>query len=453
VGHLFGMYETMDIKVSHFNTIVYSIKNYFRPNMIKSTIVDLLHSVEIFKNIPADLIAKLSDSLQTISYKSGTPIINKGEEGDSMFIILNGQVKIHDDEHVVATMESGNYFGEFSLLDSAPRSMSVTAVNDVTTVSVQRELFFKILQNQPDVSQKIISTLTKRLRKQNESLINQFKTRESELTRLVKERTLELQLMNEEISIKNKEITDNVNYARRIQSAILPDIGIIQQTFSQSFILYLPKDIVSGDFFSFYKKENYAIIITADCTGHGITGAFLSIIGSSLLNQIINDRNIIDPGKILDHLHEDMIEVLNQRNNESTDGMDVAVCKIDFEKNSLSFAGANRPLWLIRNNEIIILSPDKFPVGGLQIFHNSTFNESEITFLQNDTFYIFTDGYADQFGGTDGKKLMTKKFKEILLSIQSMDMPAQKNYLIEYFQKWKESNDQVDDVLVIGIRL
>jgi serine phosphatase RsbU (regulator of sigma subunit) len=133
--------------------------------------------------------------------------------------------------------------------------------------------------------------------------------------------------------------------------------------------------------------------------------------------------------------------------------MDVAVCKIDFEKNSLSFAGANRPLWLIRNNEIIILSPDKFPVGGLQIFHNSTFNESEITFLQNDTFYIFTDGYADQFGGTHGKKLMTKKFKEILLSIQSMDMPAQKNYLIEYFQKWKKSNDQVDDVLVIGIRL
>ncbi len=370
-----------------------------------------------------------------------------------MYIILSGQVKIHDDEHIVATMESGNYFGEFSLLDAAPRSMSVSAIDDVTVVSIQRDVFFKILQNQPDVSQKIISTLTRRLRKQNESLINQFKTRESELTRLVKERTSELQLRNEEITIKNKEITDNVNYARRIQSAILPDINFIQQTLLQSFFLYLPKDIVSGDFFSFYKKENCTITIAADCTGHGITGAFLSIIGSSLFNQIINDRNITEPGKILDLLHEEMIGVLNQRSNESTDGMDVAICKIDFEKNILSFAGANRPLWFLRNNELTVLAPDKFPVGGLQILHDSNYKTTEISFQKNDTVYIFTDGYADQFGGMEGKKLMTKKFKDLLLSIQQMDLNSQKNYLIDYFEKWKGSNEQVDDVLVIGIRL
>jgi len=421
--------------------------------MIQDSIADLLQKVEIFKNIPPDFLNILSASLEAVSYKEGTQIIHKGEEGDSMFIILKGMVKIHDDEHVVATMEAGNYFGEFSLLDAAPRSMSVTAIRDVTTIAIKRDMFFNLLQNQPDVSQKIISTLTIRLRNQNESLINQFKTRESELTRLVDERTRELQIRNEEITIKNKEITDNVNYAKRIQAAILPDMKFVQNTFSQSFVLYLPKDIVSGDFYSFYKKDPCGIVIAADCTGHGITGAFLSVIGSSLLNQIINDKKITDPGKILDHLHEEMVAVLNQRSNESTDGMDVSVCMVDTEKNILSYAGANRPLWLIRSGELIILSPEKFPVGGLQILHHSNYKTQQ-TFLQkNDTFYIFTDGYADQFGGEFGKKLMTKNFKELLLSIQHLDMAVQKNFLADHFQKWKNKNEQVDDVLVIGIRV
>ncbi len=412
----------------------------------------MLHKVEIFKNIPADFLNILSKSLFAADYKKDTPIIHKGEEGDSMYIILKGKVKIHDDEHVVATMEAGNYFGEFSLLDAAPRSMSVTAIEDVTAVAIKREVFFNLLQNQTDVSKKIISTLTRRLRQQNESLINQFKTRESELTRLVDERTRELQVKNEEITIKNREITDNVNYARRIQAAILPDEKFIRESFPESFVLYLPKDIVSGDFFSFFKTESGAIIIAADCTGHGITGAFLSIIGSSILNQVINDKKITDPGKILDHLHEEMIAVLNQRSNESTDGMDVSVCHVDFHKSILSFAGANRPLWLLRNGELNVFPPDKFPVGGLQILHNSSFTTSQIPVETGDTFYIFTDGYADQFGGDSGKKLMTKKFKELLISIQHLSMSQQKDHLSDYFQKWKNSNEQVDDVLVIGIR-
>jgi serine phosphatase RsbU (regulator of sigma subunit) len=349
-------------------------------------------------------------------------------------------------------LEDGNFFGEFSLLDEAPRSMSVTALTPVMVLSISRKLFYGLLQNQPELAQKIISTLTKRLRKQNESIINQLKTREAELSKLVDERTKELKISNEEISIKNKEITDNVNYAKNIQSAILPGIKIIQQRLPDSFVLYLPKDIVSGDFYSFFSLEKVSIILAADCTGHGVTGAFLSLVGNSLLNQLINEKKITDPGNILDQLHLEFISRLNQRNNESTDGMDIAICSIDTKGDHLYFSGANRPMWLIRNGELLVYNPNKFPIGGIQIAHDSSFTTYHIPLLKGDAVYIFTDGFADQFGGENGKKLMTKFFKEILISIQHLSMNEQREHLKDFFEKWKGKNEQVDDVLVIGIK-
>lgn len=421
--------------------------------MTSGSIFELLQRVEIFIGIPEDLLQQFAGRLNLTAFPSGTQIIHKGEQGDSMFVIASGKVKIHDGEHIVAVTEAGNFFGEFSLLDAAPRSMSVSAIDDITVLTVSRELFYDLLQSQPEVAKKIISTLTKRLRRQNESIINQLRTREEELTRLVDERTKELKIKNEEITIKNREITDNVNYAKRIQTAILPDLNKIYETFRESFVLYLPKDIVSGDFFSFFRKDNSAIIIAADCTGHGVTGAFLSVVGNSLLTQIINEKKITDPGKILDCLHEEMINTLNQRNSESTDGMDVSIGSLNFDTKILKYAGANRPLWIIRDHEIIIYPANKFPIGGLQISHEEDFTSHEIQLFENDTFYLFSDGYADQFGGEYGKKLMTKKFKEILLSIQSLNMVDQKDNLRELFEDWKGNHEQVDDVLVIGVRV
>ncbi len=421
--------------------------------MQSTAIFELLKQVEIFNGIPEDLLNQLAGRLHTLSFQAGTAVINKGDEGNSMFIISKGKVKIHDGEHVVAIMEAGNFFGEFSLLDAAPRSMSVTAVEDIGILTIGRELFYELLQSQPEVAKKIISTLTSRLRKQNDSIIRQLKTREEELTRLVDERTLQLKLRNEEITLKNREITDNVNYAKRIQTAILPDEKKIYQSLRNSFVLYLPKDIVSGDFYSFFPIEEGPIILAADCTGHGVTGAFLSVVGNSLITQIINEKKITDPGTILDQLNEAMIHTLNQRNSDSTDGMDIAICSFDLEKDILRYAGANRPLWLIRNNELLIHSPDKFPVGGLQILHEDNFKSHEIKLQKNDSIYIFTDGYADQFGGEKGKKLMTKKLKELLLSIHHQSMSDQKIYLKDFFEKWKGRNEQVDDVLIIGISI
>ena len=283
------------------------------------------------------------------------------------------------------------------------------------------------------------------MREQNASIINQFKTREEELTRLVAERTAELQT-------KNKEITDNVNYARRIQSAVLPDKDLIKQAFEDCFVLYLPKDIVSGDFYAFSQKENLAIIAAGDCTGHGVTGAFLSLIGSFLINQIINQQNITQPSAILDELNLEIIDALKQKEGELNDGMDISVCAYDSIKNQLQFAGANRALWLIRNNELIAYDANKFPVGGLQDYHDEKFKQHTIQLEKNDSVYIFTDGYADQFGGENGKKLMTKKLKEVLASIQQLSMDEQQTHLKFYFENWKGAHEQVDDVLMIGMR-
>ena len=417
------------------------------------TITDLLKRVEIFVGIPADILNEFATHLEVTLFSTGTSIIKKGEEGNAMFVIAGGKVKIHDGEHVVATMDTGNFFGELSLLDTAPRSMSVTAIDDIKILSISRELFYNLLQSRPEVTKKIISTLTSRLRRQNENIINQLRTREAELTRLVDERTKELVIKNAEITVKNREITDNVNYAKRIQAAILPDLSTVYKSLPKSFVLYQPKDIVSGDFYSFFSGNNSCIMVAADCTGHGVTGAFLSVVGNSLLKQIINERKIEDPGKILDSLNDEIINTLNQRNSDSTDGMDVSICFIDINNRKLKFAGANRPLWLVRKNELIIYTPNKYPVGGLKIVHEENFKTYEIELRENDSLYIFSDGYADQFGGDDGKKLMTKKFKEILLSIQHLNMFDQKVHLIDVFEKWKGKNEQVDDVLVIGIRV
>jgi serine phosphatase RsbU (regulator of sigma subunit) len=300
--------------------------------------------------------------------------------------------------------------------------------------------------------QSIEKLSTENLEKEKEKKLI-LESQNTELERKVNERTYEVMRQKVEIEVKNKAITDNLIYAQRIQSAILPDIKLIYKALEQSFIIYLPKDIVSGDFYAFAEKNEKVLIIAGDCTGHGVSGAFMSMIGSSLLNQIIGERKIEEPSLILNELNSSVIEALKQSENESHDGMDVSICSFDLKKYKLSYAGANRPLWLIRDGRLQVFSPDKFPIGGLQVAKERTFTNYNIDLQKNDTLYIFTDGYTDQFGGEFGKKLMTAKFKEMLISIQHLDMREQEAYLKDYFEKWKGGNEQVDDVLVIGIRV
>jgi serine phosphatase RsbU (regulator of sigma subunit) len=331
--------------------------------------------------------------------------------------------------------------------------MSVSTVEPTVLGSINRNDFYDVLKKFPEMTKDIIAVLNRRLRNQNNVLISEYRTREEQLTELVKIRTAEVMQQKEVIAEKNKEMTDSLNYAKRLQAAILPKKEVMKKTFEQSFILYMPKDIVSGYFYSFEQTDDKTIVAAADCTGHGVAGAIMSMIGSSLLKQIIIEKRISNPAEILFQLNLGVIEALKQSENNSHDGMDVAICAFDFEKMQLTFAGANRPLWLLRNRNIEVFISDKFPIGGLQIEHIEPFNNHVIALHKNDTIYIFSDGYADQFGGEFGKKLMTKKLKEVIISIQNKTMAEQEKYLQEYIVDWMREVEQTDDILIVGIRV
>jgi serine phosphatase RsbU (regulator of sigma subunit)/tetratricopeptide (TPR) repeat protein len=265
-----------------------------------------------------------------------------------------------------------------------------------------------------------------------------------------------LRLTNKQKQIieeKNHEITDSINYAQRIQLAILPPQEDISIHLSNYFILFKPKDIVSGDFYWFSKTENKILIAAADCTGHGVPGAFMSTIGSEKLNDaVINSEDV---SVILQNVNIKMKKALRQSAKEDStrDGMDIALCSFNNEMNLLEYAGANRPLWIIKNgkNEIEETKATKTAIGGLTK-NDQIFTKHQTQLQKGDTVYISTDGFADQFSQQD-KKLMTKKFKEILISIQDKSMEEQKLHLNNFIENWKGNLEQTDDILVIGLRI
>ncbi len=269
----------------------------------------------------------------------------------------------------------------------------------------------------------------------------------------VAQRTAEVISQKEVIEIKNKEILDSITYAKRIQEAILPPEKFVKSLLAESFVLYIPKDIVAGDFYWIETVHDKILVAAADCTGHGVSGALMSMLGVSLLNQIVNEKGTTQPAEILNKLHTAVITALKQSQNDTHDGMDIALCSFDFKNKEVTFAGANRPLWILRNNERIVIAPDKMPIGGLQIENRQPYASNTIAVQKNDFVYLFTDGYADQFGGEHNKKLMTKNFNEMLISIEDKTMDEQKSFLKSYFDTWKGSNEQVDDVLVLGIKV
>jgi PAS domain S-box-containing protein len=252
---------------------------------------------------------------------------------------------------------------------------------------------------------------------------------------------------------KNKDITDSISYARKIQHAILPSEALIKSRIPNSFVLYMTKDIVSGDFYWFTHFEDCCIIAAVDCTGHGVPGAFMSLIGYNLLNRIVNEEKITDPKNILMELNNGVLGVLHKNESESKDGMDIAICKINHKQSTLEYAGAMRPLWILNTQkELIEIKADKIPIGTKQKDRNEpiSYTTHAINTNKGDTFYIFTDGYADQFGGSKDKKYSTKKFKELLLNNSKFDLATQEKAIKQEHADWKGENEQVDDILIIG---
>jgi ligand-binding sensor domain-containing protein/serine phosphatase RsbU (regulator of sigma subunit) len=273
----------------------------------------------------------------------------------------------------------------------------------------------------------------------------------------VTERTLELKGANEQLSVAFQDIKDSIQYAKKIQEAILPLESKIKLALPDSFILFKPRDIVSGDFYWFASVEKdgnpFHIIAVADCTGHGVPGAFMSMIGNTILNEIVTTKGFIEPSTILNQLHQGIRISLKQKENESRDGMDIVLCTIDPSAKRVKYAGANRPIWIIRNdNSLEEIKATKSAIGGLTD-EFQTFESHELQLNKGERIYLFSDGFADQFGGGQGKKLMTKKFKEILLSLKDVFIQDQKSYLNNFIEDWKKGHEQVDDILVVGIKL
>jgi ligand-binding sensor domain-containing protein/serine phosphatase RsbU (regulator of sigma subunit) len=270
----------------------------------------------------------------------------------------------------------------------------------------------------------------------------------------VEERTVELKGANDQLSVAFKDIKDSINYAQRIQQAILPLSAEIRKELPDHFIYFKPRDVVSGDFYWFNKKNDKVFIAACDCTGHGVPGAFMSIIGNSLLNEISHESTVSDPAEILNLLRDKIILALKQRSGEqeTKDGMDMILCCIDKQNKKLSFAGANNPLYIIRNGELIEFKGNKQPIGvyGDEL---KPFTSQEFDLQKGDQIYLFSDGYPDQFGGPRGKKFLYTRFKELLLAVSPRSMEQQYTDLDRAFWDWKKDNDQVDDVLVIGIRV
>ena len=254
---------------------------------------------------------------------------------------------------------------------------------------------------------------------------------------------------------QNKDITDSIRYAERIQSAILPPEKMWFSLLPESFVFYKPKDILSGDFYWIEEKGDLIFVAAADCTGHGVPGALISIVNYNLLNKAVLEKDLNDPADILNYVNNQLIVALHQTYQESSvkDGMDISLCVINKKTLELKYAGANNPLYLIMNKELTQLNADKFPVGAFIEEKIQTFGSQTVQLRNGDLIYLFSDGYADQFGGDNGKKFKYKQFKEILSQNQDQPMKEQLQILSNTLQNWQGKLEQVDDVLVIGIRV
>ena len=284
--------------------------------------------------------------------------------------------------------------------------------------------------------------------------------RERILEEKVRERTEEMVRQKDEVERQSKKVvelyknvTDSIRYAKRLQESILPLDQRIRELLPGSFVLYRPKDIVSGDFYWVEPIDGKTVFAAVDCTGHGVPGAFMSLVGHNGLNQVVKERGLTKPSEVLDQLNRIAFETLHKdRDQYVRDGMDMALCTFHPEELVLEFAGANCPLYVVRGEEVLQFAPNKMPIGGFAL-EDKAFTGHTVQLQKGDAAYVFSDGYADQFGGPRGKKFFYRQFRELLVRITPETPERKKALLIEAFNDWKGTQEQVDDILVMGMQV
>ncbi len=497
--------------------------------------VAILKALSIFSETEDSVLKAIAHHLTAITVPDGERVFMKGDTGRSMYIIVNGSVKVHDGHHIFTILGNEEVFGEFSLIDSQIRSASVTALEKTELLCLEQDVFFDIMAKNVDVTRGVLKSIVKRLYDKDQ-LEEQLAVRNTEILQQKEEieaqrdeieaQRNEIETQRDEvirqrdqISYQQKEITSSIRYASRIQTAVLTPDDKINKLLPEYFILFRPRDIVSGDFYWVKEKDNKILVAVADCTGHGVPGAFMSMLGVAFLNEIGNTSSFIHPDKILNQLRQHIILALNQtgKQGEANDGMDIALALIDFDNMELQFAGANNPVWIVRNlrdaqrenpvieefkniadNKITVIQdnnkhqnkhdsqtftlthttaitlhesqpdyvlleikPDRMPIS-ISVRKEKDFSNNVVKIVKGDAIYLFSDGFADQFGGKDCRKFYTKYFKELLLRLQNNPMALQKEFIENALIDWMafpnpknhgKSYDQIDDILVVGIKI
>ncbi len=393
--------------------MIYSLNNLELTTIIFGFgmfIIILLSVLYIQKKITTPII-QVRDNLLRLS--KGETIIQKVKQSDDIIAqMVEALSKLADNFNKTATTAQKIGRGEFNV------SVQPLSENDILGIAIL-------------------------------GMRNSLKAYSEEMEEKVRVRTFEISKQKEIIEEKNKDITASINYANRIQQASLPEINSIQSQLKDSFILFRPRDLVSGDFYWFAQVEDKLIVAAVDCTGHGVPGAFMSLIGMNLLSAIVNESKITESNLILDELHKRIQIALRQTETENNDGMDVALCVIDENKKTVEFSGAKNPLICIRDNELIIIKGDKNGIGGKPNNHEK-FTKHIINIEGQISFYIFSDGFQDQFGGENDRKFMIKKMKEMFLNNNKLPMKEQKKIYEQTIEDWMRPTQQVDDILLIG---
>ena len=366
--------------------------------------------------------------------------------------------------------------GNFNIIQDSRishNSLKIGSVLEFVILSIAMSYKYKELQQDKEDAQ---ARALKNLEEKN-AIMDESNIR---LERQVKERTAEIELQKEELSVINEEIVSSIKYAKRIQEAILPSDDAVKKLLPDSFVVYQPKDVVSGDFYfieSTLRKaqnnEKYTIFSAVDCTGHGVPGAFMSIVGNNLLTQSIAEGKINSPAEVLGFLNEGVNKTLKQNQDTKKgavrDGMDMALCALNDNKTELLFAGAKNPVYIIRERDnddlgleekaknkthsLFEIKGDKQPIGNHSDDQLQPFTDHKIKVKKDDMIYVFTDGFADQFGGPKGKKYNYRQFRNLLLEIATLSVDEQKEIITKAFVDWKGNLEQLDDVLVIGVRI
>ncbi len=374
-------------------------------------------------------VQKLKNVLQDMSFGvlPKTRIKYKNDEIGDMNIALNGLVQSMElTTEFAKEVGSGNFNSYYKPL------------------SEQDNLGHALLKMRTDLAE-------------NERVLEQ---KVIERTEQVVKQSEEIKSKNNQLEILYKHVTDSIRYAKRLQEAIIPTDIAVRQILPQSFVLFKPKDIVSGDFYWINHIENKSYVAAIDCTGHGVPGAFMSLVGYNILKEItLNDEVAIAPSIIMDKMSKGVVKTLNPKSgkaetaNQTKDGMDMSLCCVDYNKMELQYAGAFNPLYLIREGKLIQYKANKFPIGFRIDDHIQNFTNNVIQLQKGDTFYIFSDGYADQFGGPNGKKYMTGNFRNLLIETSKKPIEQQKDFLNTTIENWRGELEQVDDILIIGVKV